>query len=59
MEGSVLIQIRSNENADIAADQTGVEIRIEKASVYLGIDILREAIKAWENANPRDEDEEK
>ena len=54
-----MIQIRINENADIAADENGVEIRIEKASVYLGIDILREAIKAWENANPRDEDEEK
>ena len=57
-KGSVLIQIRINENADIAADQNGVEIRIEKASVYLAIDILREAIKAWENANPRVENEE-
>ena len=53
-----MIQIRINENADIMADQSGVEIRIEKASVYLAIDILREAVKAWENANPRVEDEE-
>ena len=53
-----MIQIRINENADIAADQNGVEIRIEKASVYLAIDILREAAKAWENVNPRVEDEE-
>ena len=53
-----MIQIRINENADIAADQNGVEIRIEKASVYLAIDILLSAIKAWENVNPRVEDEE-
>ena len=53
-----MIQIRINENADIMADQSGVEIRIEKASVYLAVDILREAIKAWENANPRVEDDE-
>ena len=53
-----MIQIRINENADIMADESGVEIRIEKASIYLAIDILREAIKAWENVNPRVEDEE-
>ena len=53
-----MIKIRINENADIAADQNGVEIRIERASVYLAVDILREAVKAWENANPRVEDEE-
>ena len=53
-----MIQIRINENADIKADQNGVEIRIERASVYLAVDILLSAIKAWENANLRVEDEE-